>query len=182
MPRTALSQADAAAIVLRDARKPMHRNEITQEILRRGLDVWSGSGPGDTPWESVGRAITQEIIRLGDHARFEYERKGSGVFRLRDANGDPRPDRQTGRQHPKKSPVWVEMPSELLERLDDECARAGVSRDEFVNRALQRQLWFLDQKQAEEEWSASYREQPPDEGDDALARTAKYLAEPWEPS
>jgi hypothetical protein len=80
-----MTQADAAELVLKDLRRPLHRNEITDEIIRRDLPVWgSTNGPSKTPSESIGRALTQEIANRGDSSRFEYVHgKGSGVFQLR---------------------------------------------------------------------------------------------------
>jgi hypothetical protein len=178
MPKTALSQADAAAMILRDAGRSMHRAQITEEILRRGLDVWSDAGPGRTPWESVGRALTQEIARRGAAARFAYERKGSGIFRLRDNAGhapDPKPQRSKG------TAIDVDLPDAMLKALDEEVRRLGITRKEFVHRALNRRLWELDQKRAEDEWAESYRSDPPSDEDLALVRSPKHLAEPWDP-
>ena len=181
MPRTELSQADAAAIVLKDAGKPMHRTEITQEILNRGLQVWSASGPGRTPWETVGRAITQEIVHLGDSSRFDYERKGSGRFRLKQADSVPQAARKTPRLRAGTT-IDVELDDKTLAALDVECADRGVARAEMVRRMLRRHLWELDVKRAEEQWERSYREEPSDQTETNLWRAVSASPGPWEPA
>jgi hypothetical protein len=156
----------------------MHRTEITEEILKRGLDVWSDAGPGRTPWESVGRALTQEIALRGTSARFDYEKKGTGRFRLRGKVATGGPARTP---HLSGTVIGVELPAETLQVLDDEVARLGITRNEFARRALERSLWEIDQKRAEDEWAESYRSDPPSEDDLAVVRSRKQLAEPWDP-
>jgi hypothetical protein len=84
MVRRNMSKADAAELVLQRARRPLHRARITDEIIHRGYRVWGAGKPGKTPEESVGRALTQKIAKLGEAARFDYVNgKGSGMFDLR---------------------------------------------------------------------------------------------------
>ena len=173
-----MSQADAAELVLRDTGRAMHRREITDEILRRGLDVWAEDGPGNTPWESVGRAITQEIANLGERSRFTYLRKGSGTYVLRELHGGvAMPD---GVRPGVATQITVQLDAETTAAVDQECARRAIPRGEFVVRALKRQLWELEAKRAEDDWLQSYRDAPQTEDEMALARSQKFVPDPWD--
>lgn len=148
-----LSQADAAELVLREAARPMHRREITEAILARGWDCWDGS-PGATPWESVGRAITQEIAKRGAGARFEYERKGSGFFSLRSASGG------VASEHLRSE--------DSLHGLIAEVARAGHAPIDFICVATRRALKDARIREKEAAHERGYRQFPvqPGEFDD----------------
>jgi hypothetical protein len=175
--KSPMSQADAAAEVLLESGRPMHRREITEEILRRGLDVWASGGPGRTPWESVGRAITQEIVQLGQRSRFEYERKGSGTykFRVRPPESESKETESLGHT------IRVTLDSATLAGLDRECLERKIDRQEFVRRALERQLWQLEIKRAEGQWLRSYTDRTEDDEEMAVVRSPKHVPEPWEP-
>lgn len=149
MPRRSLSQADAAEIVLSEARRPLHRTQITEEIRRRGLPVWGAGRPGKTPEESVGRALTQEIARLRESARFEYVNgKGSGIFQLRPRSRPPGvadssevrrhrgDDARRGEPSAGVPGVTVTVPRELI----DEVVRIGVEPTDFVRAATKTAL------------------------------------------
>jgi hypothetical protein len=75
-----MTQADAASQILRRD-GPLHRDQVTSRMLGGGFRVRLS---GNTPEESVGRAVTQEIRNRGPKSRFEYVGgKGSGTYRAK---------------------------------------------------------------------------------------------------
>ncbi len=71
------SALDAAAQVLKEAKKPMSCKDLTETILKRNL--WKTNGK--TPAATLYAAIHREIDRKGKEARFE--KVGRGMFALR---------------------------------------------------------------------------------------------------
>lgn len=186
MARRDLSQADAAALVLQRTGHPMHRNDITDAIIKAGFQVWGRFGPGRTPEESVGRAITQEIRRRGDESRFEYVNgKGSGVFRLRpraDGTGSLRADSEPGTtREPQlaREPWLPERPlrlreprvTETLDDLIEDVLRHGLDPVPFICRATREALRKLELQRLEKEHAEGYQRVPvqPDEFGDGDA-------------
>src|ERR1043165_3030331 len=171
------SQADAAAEVLQEAGRPMHRREITDAILRHGWNVWGGGAPGRTPWESVGRAITQEIVQLGNKSRFAYEHKGRGTYRLQRRSdgaleGSPAATCRT---------ISVDLDDSSLALLAAECERRQLKPEELAARILARQLWEIDQQRAEDQGIQPSLETPPDNADAEAWESVRASAGPWEP-
>ncbi len=71
------SALDAAAQVLKEAKKPMSCKDLTETILKRGL--WQTNGK--TPAATLYAAIHREIDRKGKEARFE--KVDRGMFAVR---------------------------------------------------------------------------------------------------
>ena len=140
---------------------------------RAGLDGWASEGPGRTPWESIGRAITQEIVQLGESARFEYARKGSGTYRLRG------PHLQG--LSPRQAAVSITVDPSQIEALDNASHDAGCTRDELVNRILRRALWEREQEKAVQRWRSSYLTDPPGTDEASLADVEHGFEDEWEP-
>jgi hypothetical protein len=160
-----MTQADAAEIVLKEVRRPLHRQELSDEIIRRKLPVWGDGAPRKTPWESVGRAVTQEIVRRGASSRFEYVHgKGSGTFRLREG-GSPGSEARAGATPPaantQPSPSIRCSDAELLERI----RRIGVDAEEFIREAVFRAIREAEIRALEEQHRRGYERFPvqPDE-------------------
>ncbi len=180
MPKRDLSQADAAELVLKRAGRPLHRNDITADIIKAGFEVWGKGGPGRTPEESVGRAITQDILRRGTDSRFEYfGGKGSGMFRLRQRTiGDESP---SARRHPsrfqnsdiEREPALIGRVARLreprvTETLDDlveDVMRRGLDAVPFICGATRDAIRKLELRRLEREHEEGYRRVPaqPDE-------------------
>jgi hypothetical protein len=163
-----LTQADAAEIVLQDAKRPLHREDISGEILKRNLPVWGRGKPGKTPWESVGRALTQEIAHRGAAARFEYVGgKGSGVFTLRsaatgEADSAPSIGLVRGRDYKQgetDATGWAD--ADILKRI----SALGAEPALFVRNALLQALKEAEVRKLEEEHRRGYERIPvqPDE-------------------
>ena len=72
-----MSALDAAAQVLKEAKKPMGCKDLTEAILKRGL--WKTNGK--TPAATLYAAIHREIDRKGKEARFE--KTARGMFAVR---------------------------------------------------------------------------------------------------
>jgi hypothetical protein len=160
-----MTQADAAEIVLRELRQPLHREAISGEILKRNFPVWSHGKPGKTPWESVGRALTQEIANRGSAARFEYVGgKGSGVFRLRipaDAS-ESSDDRRRPRLAADDGVRAIRLTDgDLLSRI----GLLKMDPEQFVRVAVLRALRDAEIRKLEEEHRQGYERIPvqPDE-------------------
>jgi hypothetical protein len=155
MARREMTQADAAEMILTELRRPLHRNELTAEMIRRKLPVWGAGAPKKTPHESVGRALTQEIARRGDEARFEFvDGKGSGVFQLRrrptaGASVRVAPDRS-------KSSRPVVLDERLLGRIQ----RTGQPPEDFVRAAVLRALSECEVNEKEEAHRRGYAQHP----------------------
>ena len=167
-----MTQADAAELVLSEQRRPLHRREISDEIISRNLPVWGAGGPGKTPWESVGRALTQEIANRGAASRFEYvDGRGSGVFRLRASssvgndNDAPRVTNITrvGTMAPAREANSAKCVTEveLLERI----GRLGADPDQFIKTAVLKALKDAEVRLLEEQHRRGYERFPvqPDE-------------------
>ena len=75
---------DAAAVVLRDAGKPLHYREIVERMLAQKL--WNTGGK--TPWNTVNALISVDIKAQGSTSIFV--RTGPGVFAL-----NPNSDQKT---------------------------------------------------------------------------------------
>ena len=71
------SALDAAAQVLKEAKKPLSCKDLAETILKRGL--WKTNGK--TPAATLYAAIHREIDRKGKEARFE--KVDRGMFALR---------------------------------------------------------------------------------------------------
>lgn len=180
MPKRDLSQADAAELVLQRAGRPLHRNDITAGIIKAGFEVWGKGGPGRTPEESVGRAITQDILRRGADSRFEYfGGKGSGMFRLRRRTIDDESP-GTRRHSPGSQDSDIEQGPALMgrdarlreprvtEALDDlveEVMRRGLDPVSFICNATHEAIRKLEVRRLEREHEEGYRRLPvqPDE-------------------
>ncbi|MCZ7575929.1 MAG: winged helix-turn-helix domain-containing protein [Dehalococcoidia bacterium] len=180
MPKRDLSQADAAELVLQSAGRPMHRNDITDGIIKAGFKVWGKGGPGLTPEESVGRAITQDILRRGADSRFEYfGGKGSGMFRLRERTiGDGSPGAQYQLTRAQDSDIEREpvlrgglgrlrepRVTETLDDLVEDVARLGLDPVPFICGATHEAIRRLELRRLEREHEEGYRRVPvqPDE-------------------
>jgi hypothetical protein len=184
-----MTQADAAAYVLEGAGRPMHRKEIAEEIVRRQMPVWRRGSPGNTPQESVGRALTQEILRDGRVSRFAFEGgKGSGVFRLREqpANRREKPDRSLedlpalapvyranesasllalafgdhgDRIPPQRSTIEVTLDAGLLRRVQRQAEARHVLATELIREAIEAAVQRGELEELEHQWVESYRVQ-----------------------
>ncbi|GMV84893.1 MAG: hypothetical protein AMXMBFR80_07510 [Dehalococcoidia bacterium] len=179
MSKRDLSQAEAAELVLRRSGRPMHRNEITDDIIKAGYPVWGKGGPGRTPEESVGRAITQDILRRGPDSRFEYfNGKGSGMFRLRDTahaqahHAGHRPaggggqDIELESESPRRVTRLREpRVTESLDDLLDDVLREGLDPIPFIRDATREAIRKLKFQRLEREHEDGYRRMPvqPDE-------------------
>ena len=67
-----LSALDAAAQVLADADEPMNTKQMIEAMAEKGL--WTSDAA--TPWATLYSAITREIQKKGDQARFEKAERG----------------------------------------------------------------------------------------------------------
>ncbi|HML97528.1 MAG TPA: winged helix-turn-helix domain-containing protein, partial [Tepidiformaceae bacterium] len=164
---------------LRRSGRPMHRNEITDDIIKAGYPVWGKGGPGRTPEESVGRAITQDILRRGPDSRFEYfNGKGSGMFRLRDtahaqahhAGHRPAGGADQDTELESESPRGVTRlreprVTESLDDLLDDVLREGLDPIPFIRDATREAIRKLKFQRLEREHEDGYRRMPvqPDE-------------------
>ncbi|RMF84298.1 MAG: hypothetical protein D6744_03325 [Planctomycetota bacterium] len=72
-----ISALDAAAMVLKKARKPMRTRELIDAMAEQGL--WESPG-GKTPHTMLHAAITREIGSKGDEARFRKVGRGQFEF------------------------------------------------------------------------------------------------------
>lgn len=71
-----MSASDAAFKVLKDAGKPLNKNEITEKIMSKGW--WTSTGK--TPSDTVKAQMIVEIHRKGKDSRFK--KAGRGLFTL----------------------------------------------------------------------------------------------------
>lgn len=71
-----MSASDAAFKVLKDAGKPLNKNEITEKIMSKGW--WTSTGK--TPSDTVKAQLIVEIHRKGKDSRFK--KAGRGLFTL----------------------------------------------------------------------------------------------------
>ncbi len=68
-----LSALDAAAKVLAAAKEPMNAKELIEAMAAKKL--WTSPG-GKTPWATLYSAITREIAKKGQDARFKKAERG----------------------------------------------------------------------------------------------------------
>ncbi len=68
-----LSALDAAAKVLAGAKEPMNAKELIEAMAAKKL--WTSPG-GKTPWATLYSAITREIAKKGQDARFKKAERG----------------------------------------------------------------------------------------------------------
>ena len=180
MPKRDLSQADAAELVLQSAGRPMHRNDITDGIIKAGFEVWGKGGPGRTPEESVGRAITQDILRKGADSRFEYFKgKGSGMFRLRQRTTGGEGPGIHRNEHAERESAFGHKSAlagglarlrepryaETLEDLIEDVSRHGLEPVPFICSVTHEAIRKLELQRLEREHEEGYRRVPvqPDE-------------------
>ena len=71
--RTGMSQLDAAAKVLGEAKKPMNTKEMVEAMGAKGY--WKSPG-GKTPHATLYSAILREIAKKGKDARFKKTDRG----------------------------------------------------------------------------------------------------------
>lgn len=74
--RDSLSALDAAAVVLRDSKAPLHFRELTQRMLDRRL--WTSASR--TPEASVQAQIAVDVERHGPKSRFRRVAPGTFAF------------------------------------------------------------------------------------------------------
>ena len=72
-PPKRMSILDAASQVLADAKAPMQARQIVEAVIERGL--WK-PGAGKTPHATLYAAMTREIEKKGDDARFTKVDRG----------------------------------------------------------------------------------------------------------
>ncbi len=76
-PPESMSLLDAAAYVLKAAKKPLSTREIVEAIIR--LRLWTPSG--QTPWATLHAAISRDIVNNGEKSRFQKATRG--LFNVR---------------------------------------------------------------------------------------------------
>ena len=71
-PPESMSLLDAAAYVLKAAKKPLSTRDIVEAIIR--LRLWNPSGA--TPWGTLHAAISRDIVNNGEKSRFQKATRG----------------------------------------------------------------------------------------------------------
>lgn len=125
---------DAVATVLADAGQPMHPDDITREVLARGL--WSTGGK--TPQATLAAYLAVDIKKSGGESRFQ--RTAPGIYALRAwglpehvVSYDPAPDADDtqgparSRDHKVRTPLFPRYSwARALVRIFDGVAKSEV--------------------------------------------------------